>query len=536
MKFFQAVELPAAGLTLKIMAGAREAPADPPTVYAYRYTGGGQDLKVDRYVFGELWAHGQYAGRWIDPYGNTLTLAALTRPCPADPLRRGTREEYAQALVEASPAPVVWTEEALTRWVSGFMGAPNVRLQAIASHPYKIKRLFDVGFEAAPAAASRLAFLFLMNAQAPGQFGAPSNWFYAQFDLAEGADAGQARAAIGNKFFDGLTAVAAARRMTGAPIAAPQPAVRVGGATTNQPAAAADRRQVQDSIRNLKNWWFVETPHYILLSNLKSKNGPLVRHLQANIETLRNAFEQFMPARAPIQAVSVIRLFAEADEYLAFVGDGHAWSAGLWMPSTRELVIRPAEWGDNLAQRERILGTAYHEAFHQYLYYAFDRLEPSVWFNEGHAALFDTAEIDDDRIELKENPQHLQRLDPLLKSGALPLSALLRMSYPEFYGGDDAARGEHYALAWALVYYLRLGAAVEKPPRYTGLLDAYREELWRTQDAGRATDAAFAGIALQALSADVVRFWTSPGKRSAAARGRVLNAAGSPKTAAPQGR
>ena len=86
--------------------------------------------------------------------------------------------------------------------------------------------------------------------------------------------------------------------------------------------------------------------------------------------------------------MNVARIFNERDDYIAYVGKDKEFSAGLWMPSKKELVISPVPRGDQDYQKTEQLKTIRHEGFHQYLHYALDEVQVSVWFNEGNATFF----------------------------------------------------------------------------------------------------------------------------------------------------
>ena len=83
---------------------------------------------------------------------------------------------------------------------------------------------------------------------------------------------------------------------------------------------------------------------------------------------------------------------------------------------------------------------------------------------------------------------------------------------------DWASRRWNYTLAWGLVYYLRKGAPVAKPPKYAHILDTYAEALWESQDPEQATETAFEGVDMDAYREELTRFWKSTSRRGAARR------------------
>ena len=62
------------------------------------------------------------------------------------------------------------------------------------------------------------------------------------------------------------------------------------------------------------------------------------------------------------------------EEYLAYVGPEMKWSAALWSPQHRELVLYCPETGS-----DALLRTVWHEALHQHLDYACSMIQSPAW-------------------------------------------------------------------------------------------------------------------------------------------------------------
>jgi hypothetical protein len=521
IKFLKVAELPSLNLILKVMADAKEAPLPPPTVHTYRISSGGVESVREMFLPADLWRQGQVAGRWSDSNGNTLAVAVLA--CPLVKKEGSpphvTREQYAQLLARSGESGP-WDEPAIRRWLADFLGATEVAANPAAKVPPRLAGLIE--YAGQNQAGINVGYVFRLNPNQPGQFGAPTSWFCVNLQLAPGLPPEPARAALLNGFLPSLLVSRTARPILPTP---PPPPPRPGG--TNRPAARspeflASRQQVADSIRNMKDWWLVETENYIILSNLKSRNLPLVKHLKENVELLRSAFEQFIPAQAEISAVSVIRIFATPQEYLQYVGPDYAWSSGIWMPDRKELVIRPVDLSSAAAEDARVLSVVYHEMFHQYIFYALGRLETAPWFNEGQACFFENSVMDARHFDVNENEAKARIVTDLLKAGPVDLSGLLRMSQKDFYAGGEEARRRNYATAWALIYYLRKANQAGKPFPYAGLSDAYCAALVQLRNPDQATAQAFAKIDQAQLQADFAAFWKSSQKRDQARRNRIF--------------
>lgn len=287
---------------------------------------------------------------------------------------------------------------------------------------------------------------------------------------------------------------------------------------------ATSRQQAEESIRNLKGWWVAHTDHYVFLSNLDSRHRTMVRELQEDLEVLRQSFETLLAPTQPIDAACVVRIFATPEEYDAYVPREQRWTSGLWIASTGELVIRPPpDERDRQGHRESILRIAYHEAFHQYLHYALGRLRTAAWFNEGHAALFEAAQVRRRRTpSIKQDKQKVDILEKLARAEQLHVAPLLRMSYQQFYASDERTRVINYATAWGLVYYLRKAAPVDLARRYDGIADAYIRSLVQQGNGQVATRQAFHGVDMERFEKDFSEFWESHRRRDSARRHRVF--------------
>ena len=67
------------------------------------------------------------------------------------------------------------------------------------------------------------------------------------------------------------------------------------------------KEKVIQNIRNLKDWWYLETESFIVVSNLKNKKT--INDFQLNLQKSRSAFVKFYPLKSPLKAVSVCKVF-----------------------------------------------------------------------------------------------------------------------------------------------------------------------------------------------------------------------------------
>ena len=130
-----------------------------------------------------------------------------------------------------------------------------------------------------------------------------------------------------------------------------------------------------------------------------------------------------------------------------------------------------------------------------------------MWFNEGHACLFEVAEVDNKgRVEIPEN-RRVNHLLENLDAAASQLPKLIHAGHAAFYSGSEQQRSLNYTTAWALVYFLRKGVPVDGPAAYRGILDTYLRQLAATKDCEAATDAAFKGVNMRRFQEDFTDFW-----------------------------
>ncbi len=526
LKFTKQTDLPNIGLSIKLMSNSKTAPIPPPSVYTYTFNDqSGSTWKEEKYEPWALWYATQHGGRWIDSYNNALTMAKITCPCLHNMQSKHVTRARFKSLTDAVySGPIEWSDEELRNWVKDFTKGSQVKSERVTISSFKIKDVIRFYIDNDP---TQMSYAFKLNTAATGQAKAPGNYFFFHIKLVEGADPNKTLRALNSYFIKSIQM--SKTKGNGTRTASTKFQIKKRASLLsrrNAPERSAEfiesRNQVASSIRNMKDWWFINTENYIILSNLSMKHKVMVKELQTDIEYLRNAYAKVIPPRKEISAVSVLRVFATSQEYLAYVGAEHQWSGGLWMPSKKEMIIRPIDWGKSKDQRARVKRVTYHEAFHQYLHYALDQSRTSVWFNEGNAEFFETAEIRNKKLEIKEDEYKAEELIKMIAANTVDIQSLLKMDYKDFYCGSDEKRGENYTLAWGIVYYLRKGAKFDKPASHTKLLDNYVDALWKTKDPAKATEIAFSATNPHKFQKDFISFWTSKTKRSSARRNKIF--------------
>ncbi len=306
----------------------------------------------------------------------------------------------------------------------------------------------------------------------------------------------------------------------------------LGAPSGNTPEFEEARQRVIGQIRSMTDWWYVEMPPYILVSDLPRSRRTLVDRIQRDLQVLRPRFMQLFPPVVEPREVSLVRVFADRQAYENYVGAESAWSLGVWMPSRKELVIASSAPGGSGQRTSEILSTAYHEAFHQYLFYALDQKPMPRWLDEGHAMLFDTITLNVARgtVVVNEDENRIRNLEYSASIGRpLDLVQLMNLSWERFYALDvPDSRWErqfHYSGAWAFVYFLRKAVPVlHAGEGYDRIIPRTVEYLLENPgDFTGATEAALRGIDRRRLQRDFDDFWSSRSGRSAARRHRLFN-------------
>lgn len=264
-------------------------------------------------------------------------------------------------------------------------------------------------------------------------------------------------------------------------------------------------------------WWEDSTDEYVFKTDLtKSRGGKFVKDAMRLMEAMRKSYEKYVPPEEKIGrcTVRVFKTLESYREYRRSTGENDYSSCGLWDPNREELLIAAED-------REQAQRTMRHEAFHQYLHYATGRGDHAIWFNEGHACMFEDVRYDaaKNTVKVLENAVRAKWVDVATAAVVANLRRVLTMSQAEYYSGDANL---NYVTGWAMAYFLERGAyACEDFKAYREVVPRYLAAMKRRDvDGTQATAYAFVPVmeAKRNIEEDFMRFWTKYRKLALNAR------------------
>lgn len=245
------------------------------------------------------------------------------------------------------------------------------------------------------------------------------------------------------------------------------------------------RKRAEDNTK-VPGWWYEESEHYIIVTNLERKHRPKILRIRRQLEAMRTIYERDFPPSEPIEAISIVRVCKDRQSYSNYGGPGG--TAGYWYAPAEELVLYMKGYF------RFVLGVLNHEAFHQYIYYACGKISPHTWFNEGYGEYYYGTEVVGKRGIINPCRPRVDTIKAHIREGThVPMEKFLRYSKREYYG--DASRC--YAQGWATVYFLKEGVREGHP--WSKILPTYFDTLVETRSRKKALEAALDGVDLEAL-------------------------------------
>lgn len=459
------------GFSVPTLEGAVGCPLDLPRAEAYLLTRGESRWLEDRFDSFDLWTCRVVRGRWRDADGNELQIARLSQRAPEDELGTvRTRRSFESDLLRR---PFSLNIPAHRDEAAAYACPVEI---GRAVHPRRGRRrnLADI---VSYTTTNDCALVYAFRPRA-SERGENFDWFLATLQVSPDENLAEVRARFDEEFLDAIE-VPSQRARAKLPQPDPRPAA-------DAPETDLLRADVRGQVANYDLWHAVDSADVTVIDDLESDvRGPFIAQLTNNLPRLRRAYAEKVPS--PLEgtnALAVVRVFRNREEYLAYVGVEQKWTAALWSPEHRELVLQ-----HSTQSVDELLATVWHEAFHQYLAYSGAMISASPWFNEGHAKLFEYSYYDrkKDEIVFKKDLEAAAYVQQYAKELVEVFPEILDMDYEAFYAGSTEEIAAKYRMAWSIVYFLEVGAPKIRFQPYRHLRRDYMKALVETRSMQEAT-------------------------------------------------
>lgn len=475
-------EMPECAISLPTPTEVRDYPARMPRAYPSTAILGANVPTGDYYRAGELWMLAMLCGQWKDADDNFFTIAKLSHHAPQRPESAVTWETFtSQSLAEANRIAPKDRSSAILAAVSFLQHLNGKKITAkkpveIASNRAILADAFQL-----PTDDENLLLHLVRPAQRHRE-SKPHSWllFVLELNPDKRNLTRDWQRDFQRKVLEQIERIDYYDRH---PLVA-----------TDDPV----RSLALKSIRYNKQWQAVETDDFVLLTNLHSALGNnLIQTYQQTRPLMQKAFMALVPPfRSAEQPTDFVRLIASKEDYIRYLGEDLAWTAGVWLPIRRELILSLRE------NSKDTLSTVCHESFHQYLSSALEYVTTSAWFNEGHAVLFQHAKFSNDSVEYTITEKERETIDACGRDLPEKVATVLNASYQDFYQIEPTL---NYALAHTIVYYLQCVAPYERRSNFKHTIENYLAELQVSRNANQAMLKAFPSE--KAFTDEFVRWW-----------------------------
>lgn len=494
----KAKNFPAIGLAFPPLFRAAGEPFPPPAAHTYLPVSLRDTLsREDRFDPLSLWFIHQACGRWRDPDGRTLLIGKITHKPPTEQTHI-TREMFTLSLAQRDTRLDTENEENLSLWVATFSGQTVYAPEKRKGNDFALESLLRYPCDT----PSTLIYAFHPRRAGSGK---NPDWYCAVLQGLPGEDPALLQEKMEENFIKEIRLSPKGSSKTDVT----QNEINVDG-KQNQARFPFHpiREEARKSVENYDDWWIAETEGYVILSDVYSETGKgLIRQIQKELPALFQTAKTILPPFVLLQnEVAVIRLFQRREDYVRYMGEEYVWSGGVWSPSRRELVLYQK------AGVEEMMPVIRHEAFHQYLSYAYGMLQASAWINEGFATLFESGWIGPKGTMLLGDDERRERiLIENLDWAVAMLPLLLAMPYDLFYEGSAQEKELKYILAWGLCTFLQKGIPESAlPETFSEILPLYAKTLALTRNSAEATLHAFQPLEMETFQTAFRTYWQTP--------------------------
>ena len=451
----------------------------------------------DRYDTFDLWTAQTIRCRWQDASGNLLVVARLVSAPPDDPPETlSTRVDFESRLASLAIKP----DDQIARNAAVYACAPvDVFDQPVRPRRSRRRELQELFYY---QSTNQLASVWAFRPKAPER-GVKTDWYMAALVLSPNENQDAAAAIFDAYFLDRIRSLPAAQLKSSNSTSKPGASKRIERQDLDENELL--KRDYRRSVVNYELWHATDNGDVVVVDDLAPQwHSSFVGSLTNELPRLRAAYAAAVPSPLAVTTnIAAVRVFSERADYIGYVGEGVEWSAALWSPERRELVLNLP-----ISGTDELLKTVRHEAFHQYLAYAGAMAESSPWFNEGHAELFEHTSFDEKgKIVFDKDPTAAEWIHANADMVAASFPAFLYLDYQEFYSGTDAQRRARYWIAWSVAYFLEVGAPEVRFRPFAKLRADYMAALVRTRRADEATAAVFPLDKMKLFSAEWKKFW-----------------------------
>lgn len=505
LKYGSTTEVPSLNLKLRLFKDMLAQPLSSIEVkYLTRTYKNGNQEKIECYFPEDLWRHSQTAGTWknsictVSLYHPTLPPPKEVKSVYNDGIHNYVRREEFDKWAAEQNIGTAWDNKKLAEWLTYLTG------ETIPEEPEIIKH----------GGASNAITKCFLNYQ-DGE-GIKTELIYVLFSKYDPATPIVLRYQINSSGENECKKDIKTVSSSLASITFSKPAKKPAATKERKISTANNenrersneyiqsRNNIIESIKNLKEWWYLETDNFIMVANIKTQKS--VKDLANYLERSRKLYTKFYPVETPLKSVSVARMFATRQGYVNYVGKNYEWTGGIWMSSRKELVVSPMNWGSRSDRIKMMMATTLHEAFHQYIYFATGMRTTSAWFNEGNAQFFEEARFKGGKVYIGINEAKAARMPALATESKI--KDMLNMSYATFY--SEKSRTDNYALAWGIIFFLQKGAPVMRDKNnYNEIPIKYYNEILSSGDADKATEKAWEGVNMEKFAEDFKNFWSN---------------------------
>ena len=488
LTFSPAKEYHDLALECRAPANAKAEPLQMPRATAYMLSDDdGQQLE-DRFDVFELWRADAVRARWRDADGSQFTLCRMPRKIPGDSggetrTRKDFVKRYAAAVL--GPKDFDALDEAI------YLLAPvevSSRFAPRRAQRHNLAALWQY------ETTNENAFVYAFRPRIEGRVAA--DWYMVSL-VSDDPEAEE-------KIDGWLDEVRGLARPVADSAKKKGSRRKVPETVEEAELLASDYRR---SVINYGDWHFASASNLVVVDNMTDADRlPFISALTNGLPRFQAAYREYLPSPLTDDThIAAVRIFGSREEYLAYVGWEMKWSAALWSPQHRELVLYYPPGGS-----DTLLRTVWHEALHQHLDYACSMIQTSPWFNEGHAVLFEHTHFDmDGNLVFDHDPDAA----PVIQSNAAVLAeslpALFAMDYPEFYSGTGEERRLKYQLSWSLAYFLQIGAPKVRFQPFKNL----RADIMRATVRTKSRDEAMRTVLTDEMRKNLIAEWCAFWKR-----------------------